>query len=96
MEKRVPRSRACKEIEKENALPQLARRNRRAISTIECQSQHKAAKAAAAAAKTAAAVAKKAPSAAKMKKFSDVSSQTDNCLVSTIQQLTQELIAKGN
>lgn len=93
MEKRILRNRACKEIEKENVLPQPAKRTRRAFSTIECQIQYKTI--ASAAAKIAAG--EKIITAPKTAKFSNASSQTDDdCLVSTIKLLTQELMAKGN
>lgn len=85
MEKRVLRSRVAKEVEKGYILPQPAKRTRRAFSTIESVTQLKMS----AATKTA------APS--KTKIFSDASSQTDdNCLVTTIRQLTEEFIAKSN
>lgn len=101
MEKRVLRSHARKEIEKENVIrqPQPAKRTRRAISTIECQTQYKTAAEAKrvtlAAKAMVAAAAQTAAAAARKTQFSDTSSQTDNCLISTIQQLTLELIAKG-
>lgn len=66
--------------EKENILYQPAKRTRRAISTIECIAQLKSAAA-----------------ASETKKKIDASSQTsDDCLASTVRQLTGELIAKGN
>lgn len=99
MEKRVLRSRAGKEIEKENILPQPAKRVRRAISTIEFGTQMNSAaakKATASAAKMVAAAAKTAKKA-KPGTFSDVSTQTvDDSLVSTIRMITGELIAKTN
>lgn len=78
MEKRVLRSRARKVIEKENVQPQPAKRNRRAISTIECRTQLKMAH------------------TVETAKIFNASTQTDDCLISTIEQLTQELITKSN
>lgn len=95
MEKRVLRPRSRKDIEMENTNRQPAKRTRRAISTIEKGNVNP----------QPAKIIKRTISTIERclqlkqvqpMKFSNVSSQTDDCLAATNAQLAQELIAKTN